>query len=61
MDDLVRDLQKAIEDLLKPAAERNDRHSALKAEERQAIAYTLSLLKIISRQKLEQTRGAQLR
>jgi hypothetical protein len=40
MDDLVRDLQKAIEDLLKPAAERNDRHSAVKAEERQAIAYT---------------------
>jgi len=37
---LVRELQRAIEDLLKPAAERNDRHSAVKAAERQAIAYT---------------------
>jgi hypothetical protein len=40
MDDLVRDLQATIEDLLRPAAQRNDQHSAVRASERQAIAYT---------------------
>jgi hypothetical protein len=40
MDDLVRELQGAIEDLLKPAAQRNDQHAGVRAEERQAIAYT---------------------
>lgn len=40
MDDLVRDLQAEIDELLMPMSQRNDRFSEAMAEKRQMIAYT---------------------
>jgi hypothetical protein len=40
MNDLVRDLQIAIDDILIPASQRNDRYSDIMTSQRQEIAYT---------------------
>lgn len=40
MDDLVRDLQQNIEDILTPASQRGDKHSFVQASHRQAIVST---------------------
>lgn len=40
MDDLVRDLQQQVEDILVPSSQRGDRHSLLQAENRHMIVMT---------------------
>ena len=40
MDDLVRELQREVEDVLTPPSQRNDRHSDIQAGQRQTIVDT---------------------